>query len=126
VTQRRVGLTDDQMARLAPVNQRFEMQRREILRRERETRVALRGAVLDSAHADQKRVEQYLEQLLQLQRQRIDLIEREQKELAAFMTPLQRARYLALQEQVRRRIEQRQNRAQLGAPDSARALRPVP
>lgn len=111
MTQRRVGLTDAQMNRLAPVHQRFESQRREILRQERQTRLALRDAMRDSTQADQGQISGYLERLVQLQRQRADLLEQEQKELGQFMTPLQRARYTALQEQVRRRIEQlrRQN-----------------
>ena len=41
--------------------------------------------------------------------------ESEQRELSTIMTPIQRAKYLALQEQVRRRLEQlqQQRRAQL-------------
>lgn len=113
VTRRRVGLTDEQMNRLMPINQRFETERRGILRQERETRLALRDAMRDSTHADQARITGYLDKLVELQRQRVELVSREQRDLAEFMTPLQRARYTALQEQVRRRIEQmaRQNRA---------------
>lgn len=113
VTRRRVGLTDAQMNRLMPINQRFETERRGIQRQERETRLALREAMRDSTHADQARITGYLDKLVDLQRQRVELVSREQRDLAEFMTPLQRARYTALQEQVRRRIEQmaRQNRA---------------
>ena len=68
--------------------------------------MALRDAMRDSTQADQSRITGYLDKLVQLQRQRVDLIEQEQKDLAQFMTPLQRARYTALQEQVRRRVEQ--------------------
>lgn len=112
VTRRRVGLTDAQMNRLMPINQRFETERRNIQRQERETRLALRDAMRDSTHADQARITGYLDKLVDLQRQRVELVAREQRDLAEFMTPLQRARYTALQEQVRRRIEQmaRQNR----------------
>jgi hypothetical protein len=114
VTRRRVGLTDAQMNRLMPINQRFETERRGIQRQERETRLALRDAMRDSTHADQARITGYLDKLVELQRQRVELVAREQRDLAEFMTPLQRARYTALQEQVRRRIEQmvRQNRRQ--------------
>jgi len=113
VTRRRVGLTDEQMNRLMPINQRFETQRRAIVRQERETRLALRDAMRDSTHADQPRITGYLDKLVELQQQRVALVAQEQRDLAEFMTPLQRARYTALQEQVRRRIEQmaRQNRA---------------
>jgi Spy/CpxP family protein refolding chaperone len=101
------------MNRLMPINQRFETQRRAIQRQERETRLGLREAMRDSTNADQGRITSYLDKLVDLQRQRVELVAQEQRDLAAFMTPLQRARYTALQEQVRRRIEQmlRQNRA---------------
>jgi hypothetical protein len=113
MTRRRVGLSDAQMTQLVPINQRFEVQRRGIQRQERDTRLALRDAMRDSTHADQARITGYLDKLVELQRQRVELIAQEQRDLAGFMTPLQRARYTALQEQVRRRIEQmvRQKRA---------------
>jgi hypothetical protein len=106
MTRQRVGLSDDQMRKLAPVNARFETERRELLRSERQTRIALRTAVMDSASPDQGKISQHMDRLLELQRMRVDLVAREQKELSAFMTPVQRAKYMALQEQVRRRFEQ--------------------
>jgi hypothetical protein len=122
MTRRRVGLTDEQMRRLVPINQRFEMQRRAIQRQERETRLALRDAMRDSTSADQTRISGYVDKLIQLQRQRVDLVEQEQRDLAQVMSPLQRARYMALQEQVRRRVEQL--RRQKGA--VADTARPAP
>lgn len=121
MTQQRVGLSDDQMRRLAPVHRRFEAQRRDITRQERQTRLALREALRDSIHADQAAISGDLDRLVQLQRQRADMLDQEQKTLGEFMTPLQRARYTALQEQVRRRIAQlaRQNRPGAGADSSA-------
>lgn len=128
MTQRRVGLTNAQMSRLAPIHQRFESQRRAITREERETRISLRDALRDSTHADQAAVSGLLDRLVQLQRRRSDLIEQEQKELAQFMTPIQRARYTALQEQVRQRIQQlaRQNRAAAAGLDTGTAGPPRP
>jgi hypothetical protein len=106
MTKQRVGLSDDQMRRLAPVHQRFEIQRRTITRQERQTRLALRDALRDSTRVDQAQISSYLDRLVQLQRERADMLDQEQKALAEVMTPLQRARYTALQEQVRRRIQQ--------------------
>jgi Spy/CpxP family protein refolding chaperone len=125
VTRQRVGLTDEQMKRLVPVNQRFTTQRRAIQRQERQTRVALRDAIRDSSQADQVKITEYLDRLLDLQRQRVELLAQEQKDLAEFMTPLQRAKYTALQEQVRQRIDQmrRQRRA---STDTTFALPPRP
>ena len=57
-----------------------------------------------------------LDRVLQLQRQRLDLMADEQKDLAGFLTPVQRAKYAALQEQIRRRVENaRRQRAALAA-----------
>jgi len=112
LTRQRVGLSEAQMRQLVPVNRRFEARRRQILLDERETRLALRGAVLDSAGADDARVSAQIDRLLQLERERIDLVQEEQRELSRFMTPVQRARYMALQEQVRRRVEQMRRREQ--------------
>lgn len=110
LTRQRVGLTDAQMKQLATVNQRFDVRRRQILRQEREVRLALRGAVLDSTSADQARVGEQIDRLLLLERQRIEILQEEQRELAGFMSPRQRAKYMALQEQVRRRVEQLRRR----------------
>src|SRR5690349_14853583 len=87
VTRRRVGLTDAQMNRLMPINQRFETQRRAIQRQERETRLSLRDAMRDSTHADQARITGYLDKLVELQKQRVELVTQEQRDLAEFMTP---------------------------------------
>jgi hypothetical protein len=110
LTRQRVGLTEAQMRQLVPVNRRFEVRRRQILREERELRLSLRRAVLDSTAVDSTGVDGQIERLLQLQRQRVDLLQEEQRELARFMTPRQRVRYMALQEQVRRRVEQLRRR----------------
>jgi len=125
MTRRRVGLTDAQMNQLVPVNRRFEQQRRQLQRQERETRLSLRDAMRDTAQIDQSRITGYLDKLVQLQHQRADLIEQEQRDLAQFMTPLQRARYTALQEQVRRRVEQLRRRNGANA-DSGATRSPTP
>jgi Spy/CpxP family protein refolding chaperone len=72
---------------------------------ERAQREILRTEILADARADQARVAAALDRLLQIRRQRIDLETQEQREFATFMTPIQRAKFAALQEQVRRRVE---------------------
>lgn len=115
VVRTRVGLDDGQMRRLQAVNERIEPQRRDLLQQERETRAQLR-ALMIASQPDQAKIDAGLRTLMQIQRRRLDLVEGEQQELAKFMTPLQRARFGALQEQMRRRLEQlRQRRQQQGA-----------
>ena len=105
ITKNRVGLTDEQMNKLAQGSRPFDVQRRELVRQEREERQALRREVLAGANADQQRIATSLDRVLELQRRRAQLQIDEQRALAAFMTPLQRAKYAALQEQLRRRAE---------------------
>jgi hypothetical protein len=104
VVKQRIGLTDEQMTRLAQVNSRFDSRRRALNREERARRVELRAEVLAAQGANQERIANALDRVLQIQRERIDVQIEEQRELATFMSPLQRARYAALQEQIRRRL----------------------
>jgi hypothetical protein len=120
IAKERIGLTDAQMTRLAEVNHRYDARRRSLNQQERAQRQMLRAEILAKDSANQDRIATALDRLLQLQRQRLDLVAEEQKEFAGFMTPLQRAQYAALQEQLRRRVEELK-RARGG--DSARVGR---
>ena len=123
VVQQRLGLSDDQMRQLTAVNASYEPRRRDLMARERESRVAIREELDRGKAADQKRVQSALDDLFRLQRERIDLTEQEQRDLAKFMQPSQRAGYIALQEQLRRRIEEMRRRAP-GRPGAAQRPRP--
>ncbi|MEK7401250.1 MAG: hypothetical protein AABZ80_02690 [Gemmatimonadota bacterium] len=102
----RVGLNDDQMQKLGPLTRKYEEQRRQTQADERNTRIRLQAALLDENPADSAKVNQLVQQLLDIQKRRVAIAEAEQKELGSIMTAHQRARYLGLQEQVRRRLEQ--------------------
>ena len=107
----RLNLTDAQMTRLEATNRRFEGQRRELFMQEREVRAGMRDALQDTASAaTQERVAPLIDRALKLQRQRLDLVESEQRELANFLTPVQRAQYFGMQEQLRRRVEEMRHR----------------
>jgi Spy/CpxP family protein refolding chaperone len=110
ITRERLGLNDAQMQQLQRVNTRFGPQLSAILMEERSSRRQLRQELM-AAQPNQARVSTLLDASIRLQKQRIAVIEAEQKELAAFLTPVQRARYLALQAQFRSRADQlsRQN-----------------
>ena len=105
VTKNRVGLTDEQMNRLAQTSRPFENQRRQLASQERAERLSLRRELLAGANANQDRVAASLDRVLDIQRRRAQLQIDEQRALAAFMSPVQRAKYAALQEQLRRRAE---------------------
>jgi hypothetical protein len=115
VVQQRLRLTADQMRRLGEVNREMESQRRLLNEQERDLRVGLRAEVMRGDSANQERVARHVDQLIDVQRKRIELLAREQRALAAFMTPTQRAQYLAIQDQVRRRMEDMRGRPRRGA-----------
>jgi Spy/CpxP family protein refolding chaperone len=105
LAQARIGLTDAQMSQLAQSNARFAPQLSQLATQERETRRQLR-VELTAQQPNQQHVSDLLDATLRLQKQRIAVVETEQKDLARFMTPVQRARYIALQQQLRRRAQE--------------------
>ena len=106
VAKRRVALTDDQMDKLEQVTIRYDQRRRQLGQQEKTHRQILRAAALADSVSDQSGIANALDQIQQIQRQRVDLQIEEQKELSNFMTPLQRARFMALQEEFRRRMQE--------------------
>jgi hypothetical protein len=122
VVQARLQLNDAQLARLKETDRHFSARRGQLNQAERGVRHEMRDQLTGAATADDKRLSVLIDSLLDLQRQRLEVIRDEQHELSQFMTPLQRVRYLALQEQLRQRIEALRQRAGArsggaGAPD---------
>ena len=110
VVRRRLELTDAQMSRLQATSRQFEAKRMELFARERETRQSLRQEIVADNQANQARVSQLIDQTLTLERQRLDLLQDEQRELAKFLTPVQRAKLLGLQAELRRRAQDMRRR----------------
>ncbi len=116
VTKQRLGATDEQMVKLEASNTKFDEQRRILLAQEREIRVALRKEMLRSDSARQGHVADLMDRLIKTQHDRVDIQEHEQQELAGFLTPLQRAKYFALEQQIRQRVTQLRQMQQLQQP----------
>ena len=106
VVQQRLGLTDAQMTKLEETNRRFSEKRGVLVDQERDIRMSLRDEMARPDSARQGQVSGLLDRMTKVQHQRADLLDEEQKELGTFMTPLQRANYLALEENIRRRTQQ--------------------
>lgn len=98
-------LTDDQFAKLQATNKRFEEKRRLLVEQERDARMAMRDLVIAGDTANGAKISAGIDKMLQIQKQRFELVEQEQKELAGYLSPMQRARFLAMQEQMRRRMD---------------------
>lgn len=123
IVRQRLQLTDDQMRQLRQTNQRFADQRRTLADHERAIRGEIRRELEPGVAADQAHVAALTDSLFAMQRQRLDVAQAEQKELAGYLTPVQRVRYYGLEEQLRRRTElirqrrqQRQAQGQLLTP----------
>ena len=105
MVKERLQLTDAQAQQLQETDSRLEQRRRELMQREQRLRRDLRQQLAPGVAADQQRVASLLDQIMAVHRERVTLIEQEQRELARFLTPVQRAKYLGLQNELRSRIE---------------------
>jgi periplasmic protein CpxP/Spy len=108
VIQRELQLDDSTMRRFGATVQKFDEPRRDLMRRENIARRQLRDELSGSGTPDQQKVSELLDDMLAAQKQRVALHEQEDRELRAFLTPVQRAKYYGLQEQLRRRAEEMQ------------------
>lgn len=106
LVRERLNLTPAQLNRLHDVNARLDGRRRTLLDQERATRIALRQELARGSTADQPRVAQLMKQTSDLQQQRFQLQQEEQRELSTFLTPVQQAQYFGLQAQLRQTMRQ--------------------
>lgn len=106
MARRQLGLTEAQVEKLQQTNARFADRRRTLMEQERDIRMSLRDELIAGDSSRQRQVADLLDRMVKAQRQRIDLLEQEQKDLAAFLTPMQRARYFGMEEQIRQRLQQ--------------------
>ena len=117
--KKQMGLTDAQMSKLQETNRKFDEKRRLLVDQERDVRMSLRDEMLNPDSSRSAQVSGLLDRVVRVQRQRVDLLEQEQKELSGFLTPLQRAKYYGAEEQMRRRMQnmrQQQGQARMQGP----------
>jgi periplasmic protein CpxP/Spy len=110
LAKQKLGLTDDQLTQLEQSNARFAPRLNQLALQDRETRRQLRLEMTAGSQANQQHVSALLDSSISLQKQRIAVVEEQQKDLARFLTPTQRAGYIALQAQVRRRAQELQRK----------------
>jgi Spy/CpxP family protein refolding chaperone len=117
--RRELNLNDEQTRKLQDSDRKFEQQRNQLRRDEGDARRLLRNALEDTTAApDAAKVDDYLNRLVKAQHRRADILENEQKELASYLNPVQRAKFFALRDQLARRIQelQGQGRGRRGPP----------
>ena len=109
VTQR-LRLTEEQQHKLREIASRTEESRRVVRREEFVLRTSLRDAMKAGERANEAKVGELLEQIPRLERRKLELMESEQRDLAKFLSPTQRARYFGIQEELRRGMQDLQRR----------------
>ncbi len=110
IMRERLELSDEQARQLGDVLRRLDPDRMALMREERETRAALRAELLAGSQGNEARIKELMDRLLLLDRRKLEFREREQAELARVLTPTQRARYFALQDELRRTMAEFQRR----------------
>lgn len=117
IVKERLRLTDEQHVKLREVASRTEESRRVLRREEFVLRLALRDEMKLGEKANEAKVGDLLDQMPRIERRKLDLMESEQRDLAKFLSPSQRARYFGLQDELRRGMQDLQRR-RMGMDDS--------
>ena len=121
MVKQRLQLSDAQAQQLQETEGRFELRRRDLMQREQGLRQDLRQQLTPGVAADEQRVASLLDQIMAVHRERVTMTEQEQRDLARFLTPIQRAKYLGLQGELRNRIEGMRQGGRAGRPGRAGA-----
>ena len=119
----RLGLNADQMKKLREANNRYDQKRRLLVDQERDIRMSTRDEILRPDSSRGAHVNGLLDRMVKVQRQRVDLLEQEQADLSRFLTPIQRAQYFGLEEQVRRRMQMMRQQQMAGR--GGRGMQPM-
>jgi hypothetical protein len=120
-----LGLTDRQAARMREVVGGYFEKRRGMEREERQLRQSLAGELRPGVAANQQRVGQLTDQLLELKVRYAQSYRDEVKELSGFLDPVQVAQFLILRERLFDRIrEARERRSGMEGAGRQRLLRP--
>ncbi len=124
VVRRQLELKPDEAAKLQETEDRFASQRRAIAQRQRGVQEALRGQLQPGVAANADSVRRLMDARDQ-NRTALSQLERdEDKEMAGYLTPVQRARYQFLRQRLQERIvEMRRQRNQPLPPRVRRRLR---
>ncbi len=117
--RRQLNLTDDQAARLQATENRFFQQRREIMRRQWAVLRGLRGQLQPGVEADADSVRRLMDAREQNRAAIAQLDRDEDRETAAYLSPVQRARYQLMRQRLQERIaEMRRERRGRFAPQA--------
>lgn len=111
----RLQLSDDQMTRLRGTARTYGTRRRELTGRERDIRAALAEQLRPGVAADQDSVSRLTDALVAIRAAQAQTLRDENRELAEYLTPVQRSQLFVMRERlIRRAREIRQERGDDG------------
>ena len=112
-----LGLSDEQATKLKATQDRFGERRRALLRRQAERRRALQLQMRPGVQADADSVRKLMDALQAGRGEMLKLEQDEDREMAGYLTPVQRAQYQMLRQRLIERIQQvRRERGGLRGP----------
>lgn len=116
VMKNRLELSDEQVMKLQATNQKLQAERAAVRAEELRVRAALRAELMARDATSEEKVEELLTRWMQTERRRVEFMESEQRALSEFLSPSQRARFMSMQDEVRRGVEAMRDRREGGAP----------
>ncbi|HXF95523.1 MAG TPA: hypothetical protein VNI61_05420 [Gemmatimonadales bacterium] len=104
--RRELGLTDDQAAKLRATQERYGERRRALLERQRELRQALGAQMRPGQAANPDSVRQLMDALQAGRAELFKLEQEEDREMATYLSPVQRARFQMMRERFLQRVQE--------------------
>jgi hypothetical protein len=105
VVKRELQLTDDQSRQFQQIVLTVDQRRSALMRDEAGARSRLRDALSDTTSEGEQVADRELQRIVGIQHTRAAILEDEQNQLKAFLTPRQRAKYVVLEEWFNRQID---------------------
>lgn len=104
--QQELRLTPDQAAKLRASQERFGTQRRALMRQQLERRRALEGQMQPGVAANADSVKRLMDGIQAGRAAMLKIEQDEDREMAGYLTPVQRARYQRMREMLMRRVSE--------------------
>ena len=115
-----LGLSDDQAAKLRSTQERFRTRRQSIRQEQLTLRSALAEQMRPGVAANGDSVRGLMERIHANRLSQVQLEQEEDREMAGYLTPVQRAQYQLLRERLMQRVAQERNQRGLQTPPRAR------
>jgi protein CpxP len=104
--QQQLGLTNEQTAKLRATSQQFGARRRELHTRHRQLREALSAQLQPGVAAKQDSVAKLTDAMIELRIASAQVTRDEMREVAKYLTPVQRARFFVMRDRLRNRMKE--------------------